>query len=67
MFGCVSQYGYAVSLQDGGSAWLDVEERARVNLQRVDMRVESGEVEKYESYEEETMRRLCALMLEKLA
>lgn len=35
--------------------WLDVEDRARVNLQSVDGMVETGHLEVYDQFEQETI------------
>jgi hypothetical protein len=47
---------------EGKRVWLEIEDAARINLQKVDLLVESGTSEAYDQFEREMMRRVCEKM-----
>lgn len=49
-------------LIEGKREWLETEDAARVNLQKVDLLVESGTAEVYDQFERDMMRRVCEKM-----
>ena len=62
LFSSLSNHAYTMYLIEGKREWLETEDAARVNLQKVDLLVESGTAEVYDQIERDKMRRDCEKM-----
>lgn len=62
LFSSLSNHAYTMFQIEGKRVWLEIEETARINLQKVDLTVESGTPEAYDLFEKDMMRRVCEKM-----
>ncbi len=62
LFSSLSNHAYTMYSIEGKREWLETEDAARINLQKVDLLVESGTAEVYDQFEREMMRKVCEKM-----
>ena len=62
LFSSLSNHAYTMYQIESKWVWLEIEEKARINLQKVDLMVESGTTEAYELFEKDKMRQVCEKM-----
>ena len=58
LFSSLSNHAYTMYQVEGKREWLEIEDAARINLQKVDLIVESGTADVYEQFERDMMRRV---------